>query len=222
MADDFQPLDEWMAGRSSAPPADQGFQSLDAWMAERSRPAGLSDQELMDRFNEPATTGLSDAQLMAQFRGAPQTSALGTVAREAAYGVVPTIGAFIGGGLGAVGGPAGAIAGGVGGAYLAEKGQEYVLDKLGLGRDDQREAGLREHPVAGFVGGMLPAAAGLRFDRAATLASRAIAGGITGGLEAVTDTDADLTRTALAAGFGAAMPGESALGACPDNRGGDV
>lgn len=113
-----------------------------------------------------------------------------------------------------IGGIAGGLAGAAGAGWLASKGQDWILDKLGLrehlGLDDAQRQADTAHPVAEFAGSMLPALLTMRADKAATLGQRAISGAIMGGQEAgqeyENEGDVSLGRVGAMAAAGAALP----------------
>src|ERR1700676_1286157 len=88
-----------------------------------------------------------------------------------------------------IGGVAGAIAGGMGASWLASKGEDWILDKLGL-RDgsgflsrQQEEANQQQHGTAQFAGELLPNLIAFG-SGAAGIGARAIGAGAMGGIEA--------------------------------------
>jgi hypothetical protein len=98
---------------------------------------------------------------------------------------------------------------------LATKGQDWVLDKLGLrehlGLDpEQRAADAAQHPIAEFAGDVLPALLTMRPDAAATMGARALSGAVLGGSEAAQEyaNNGELSpgRIAASAAAGAVLP----------------
>src|SRR5437879_2610353 len=119
----------------------------------------------------------------ATFHDKPESSAGGAFVRGAAEGAAPAIGGLgagiaAGGAIGTafapgigtgIGAAVGGLAAGMGAGYLISKGQDWVLDKLGLRNDpdsafsnQQRAADEEAHPYVRFAGEMAPAAALLR------------------------------------------------------------
>ena len=167
----------------------------------------------------------------------PDSSAVGAFARSAAKSVVPFVGSLpaigagaeAGGMAGAAAAPflgpaapiapaAGAIIGGGLAAFgmgsLIQKGQQYVLDKLGLSEgtgelsNAQAQADIQQHPYASLAGEL--AAGGVAFrPGTATKAARAVGAAIFGGQEAAQEyannENFDPAKIALSAGAGAIL-----------------
>jgi hypothetical protein len=180
----------------------------------------------------------------------PQSSALGAAARGAERSALPTaagvasfapgaeIGGLLGSPLGPIGAGVGALAGGLttslGGGYLANKAQDYLLKQfpdaakaIGLG-NEQQAADQAQHPLASFAGGLAPQILAMRPGEGinpVTGASRGLldlmgrgTGAIIGGgqeaaSEYAGDGPMDPAKIALATGAGALMNRETALGA---------
>ena len=169
----------------------------------------------------------------------PETSATGALVRHAAESAVPALGSLPAAGAGAeiggmVGGLPGAFIGGVAGfmgaGYALQKAQDYALSKLpdawqdALGISEvQRGKEEAAHPVASFIGGLIPYALTLRpgFGAAAKLPENAtslqrlwanpvtqrlfpasIMGGMELGQEKVEGQPADWQKIGIATGFG--------------------
>ena len=169
-----------------------------------------------------------DAYLSSQ----PDSSAGGTFVRSAAQGAIPSAAGFAAAipaaaagaaagtavfpGVGTlVGGIAAGGAAALGAGYLASKGQDWVLDKLGLrdhlGLDPaQRQADAEQHPIAEFAGEGLDALIGMRPTAGLALKARAGGAAIMGGLEAgqeyANNGSVDPTKVAASAGLGALLP----------------
>lgn len=170
---------------------------------------------------------------------ADNSSTLGAAGRSALRSAIPTaggiaafapgaeIGGTLGAALGPVGAGVGALAGGLatsmGGGYLANKAQDYLLDKfpeaanaIGLGKD-QLAADQTQHPLASFVGGLAPQAVAMRPGAGLDLLARGTGAIIGGGQEAASeyagDGPMDPAKIALATGAGALMNKETGVGA---------
>jgi hypothetical protein len=160
-------------------------------------------------------------------------------AKRTAQAVAPGLGGLAAGGAGfrgglaaapllapiPVAGPALAAAapfvGGIGGAVLGSMGiheiQQWFMDKLGIKPDEEKaQAFQQEHPHmaagADIAGGLAGGAPGI----GVSLGTRALMGGVQGGLEVagnvVRGEDIDPTNVALATAAGAALPGLNRLG----------
>ncbi len=151
------------------------------------------------------------------------------------------IGGAIGSALGPIGALGGGLIGGIGGFMLGAKGgevaQDAILDKFpdvqkALGQDaEQRQADAAQHPYATMAGGLAP---GLLFLRpgsveaaaedapafakfmANPITARVFGAGVNTSLEALQEQQQgqgyDPTKLAIAAGAGALMSKETALG----------
>lgn len=169
----------------------------------------------------------------------PQSSALGAAARGAERSALPTaagvasfapgaeIGGLLGSPLGPIGAGVGALAGGLttslGGGYLANKAQDYLLKQfpdaanaIGLG-NEQQAADQAQHPLASFAGGLAPQALAMRPGAGLDLLARGTGAVIGGGQEAASeyagDGPMDPAKIALATGAGALMNKETPIGA---------
>ena len=174
-------------------------------------------------------------------------STTGAVARGAEKSVLPAAGSLAAAGAGAelggaagtavlpgIGTAVGALAGGIGGGILGAKGidaaQNWLLSKLpdsyvdAFGLDERKERlDQQQHPVASFVGGLVPYAVTMRpsgFAKTAlpenatalqTLMSHPVTaklfgGGVMGGMELANEKadgqDLDWRKVAIATGFG--------------------
>lgn len=156
----------------------------------------------------------------------PSSSAPGAVVRSAARSAIPTLAGAVGGIAGAAAGGAlgnlpGAIAGGLaaagGASWLAQQGQDWVLDKLGLREGSgflsrsQEQADVQQHPYASEGGDLMDAM--LAFGTGggeAQLGERAISAGIMGasegGQEYATEGKVDPLKVGMSAVAGAALP----------------
>lgn len=197
------------------PPASLSFDDLQGMGAApvESPPTSLSRRQLEDMGAEDFTP-----------------SKMGTALRSAALNTIPSLAGGVmgvaGGSVGAAGGAltapvtgpvgagVGAIGGGVGGAmlgsWLARKGEDYVLDMLGLGKTVRQyeTADKLENPMTEFGAGLAPAALSFGVGGAGTtLAQRGLGAGIQGGTEAAQELyngeGLDPKKLALAAGAGA-------------------
>jgi hypothetical protein len=178
-----------------------------------------------------------------QGNGAPNAGVApeGAVARgvrNIAHGVAPAVGglygaglgAEAGGALGAVAGPigagAGAIVGGLvgayGGAFAGEKVAGAAQDLTGTDDDAQFAANQQAHPTEAAIEQALPAFAGMRFDRGATLLARGVSAGMQGGIDAAQQKantgNINPAEVAAIAALGAVFPstnraGEALIGA---------
>lgn len=151
-------------------------------------------------------------------------SQAGSAAMGAAHGVVPAtagIGAgaaITGATIGSVGGPVGiglGLLGGLGAGYIASKGQDWLLEKLGV--MDKFHKAEQDNPLSYAGGEFGSAAATLRpgmsqLQAGARLFSGAVGGGAEAGMEALNGGDMDPARIAMAAGTGAALPNLNKLG----------
>ena len=153
---------------------------------------------------------------------APTTGAVvsGSLAASAAEGALQ--GAKAGVRAGPYGAIAGGVAGGVAGGYLASKGQDWVMDKLGLRNASgtltsafnpaQEQADIQQHPYATEIGSLLDTllSLGTGSGQAIPKIQRALSGAIMGageaGQEAYNDGSINPGKVILAAGAGAAAP----------------
>jgi len=189
---------------TSTPPLPDGFQLEGDQSSAPPLPPGFQLQQQQPPIQDP--------------------SALGAAARGAIRQAVPTTGAVVGGSLaadtlagtelGARAGLPGAIAGGVagalGGGYLASKGEDWVLDKLGLRNASgtltsafnpaQEQADVSQHPYASEAGGLLDTLLSLGTGNIQALNQIGGAGG-------------KILRTALGANAPAASAGTRAVSA---------
>lgn len=158
----------------------------------------------------------------------PESGQMGAPVRGAVEGAAPSVGG-LGAGLATAGalapvmGPWAMVPGlavGMGAGALLSKGQDWLLDKLGL-REGQgffsREQALAdeiEHPSSRFAGEMAPSALLLR--PGGNLVSRAIGAGIGGvaaaGSEYLQEGKVDPAKALMGAGMGAAFPSTNRLG----------
>lgn len=197
-----------------------------------------SDQSPLDSFGE-----ITPSNVVPQ-----ETSAFGAAARGAERSLLPAggslaaagTGAELGGAIGEVAGPigagVGAVVGGIGGAIAGgkavETAQNWLLSKLpsgfvdAFGLDEAKERlDQQEHPVASFIGGLIPYAVtmspNLAIKSAAKLPENATAlqrlmsnpitaklfgGGVMGGMELTGELedhqDLDWRKIGIATGFG--------------------
>ncbi len=186
MADDFDP-DQYI--ESFDPDQYLGQRDGEATSEQSAPTQGFDPDKYIQSFDPDAyLKGRSEPQDKPQ----PE-SELQTFSREAAHAVVPAAGGFIAGaGAGALAGSvvpgwgtlAGAVVGGLAGAYGTDWAQDKVLKASGYDDSAQRQANLEVNPKSAFAGQLAPAAAAMRFDRAAPIVARAISGGLMGGIEA--------------------------------------
>jgi hypothetical protein len=143
-----------------------------------------------------------------------------------AAGGIGVAGAVEGTELGARAGLPGAIAGGLagafGGGYLVSKGQDWVMDKLGLKggtnavtsafNPTQEQADIAQHPYASTAGALLDTllsfgtGAGQTLPKTTRLLGAGIMGASEAGQEAYNGEGFDPTKIALSAGTGAIAP----------------
>lgn len=214
-----------------------------------------ADQSPLDSFGEITPTNVVPQE----------TSAFGAAARGAERGLLPAggslaaagTGAELGGAIGEVAGPVGAgvgaVVGGIGGAIAGgravETAQNWLLSKLpsgfvdALGLDEAKERiDQQEHPVASFVGGLVPYAVtmspNLAIKSAAKLPENATAlqrlmsnpitaklfgGGVMGGMELTGELDdhedLDWRKIGIATGFGMIFNKPNRLGEAITERG---
>jgi hypothetical protein len=224
--------------------ADYEGQDFDALMAQQESDA--SDGGASDTAPAPSSfegqdfdqlqaryAGQDFDQLAKQYGSAPQPeSELQTFGREAAHAVVPAAGGFIAGaGAGALAGSVvpgwgtlgGAIVGGLAGAFGADWAQDKALKAAGFDDTAQRQANLEANPKSAFAGQLAPAAAAMRFDRAAPIVARAISGGLMGGIEAgqelYNEGKVSPGKVAAAAGVGAVLPTPNRVGRVLESAG---
>jgi hypothetical protein len=209
----------------------------------------------LDSFGE-----ISDANVVPQ-----ETSALGAAARGAARSALPAAGslaaagagaeagAFVGSFVGPVGTFVGGVGGGIGGALLGAKAvdtaQNWLLSKLPSGFVDRfgldeatERLDQQEHPVASFVGGLVPYAvtmspnlavkgvAGLPENATALqrlmanpVTAKLFGGGVVGGMEVLNEVhdheDLDWRKIGIATGFGMIWNKPNRLGEAITERG---
>ena len=98
------------------------------------------------------------------------------------------LGAMAGAPLGPIGAGVGAVAGGLigafGGGVAADKAAQVGLDAIGADDSQQLAANQEAHPTEAAIEQAIPAFAGMRFDKGATLLARAGAGAMQGGIDA--------------------------------------
>lgn len=185
---------------------------------------------------EMAKQDFPDSISPEEFAKAPNTSGpLGSAARGAAEGAAPAVSGLAAGfwttaALAPEIGPLALIPGflvGMGAGTLAEKGQDWVLDKLGMrdngGMFDKRqvESDRAQHPYMRAAGEMAPAAAGLKFSGSGMqrLLGAGVGGAAEAGLSWIHGEDPDPIKVAMGAGMGAAMPSANRLGAAVEASG---
>lgn len=116
-----------------------------------------------------------------------------------------------------VGGAAGLLAGGFGGSWLASKGQDWVLDKLGLkpSIDAQQAVDEAQHPYASEAGGLVDGLLAFGVGGAGGIVNRGINAGIMGvqeaGQEYAHNGTVDPTKVGMSAVAGAAIGAPRAL-----------
>ncbi len=213
----------------------------------------MTREELLAAGGEEVSAGprqkrtMTREELMAAGGREVTPTTAGVIARGLAEGAVPGAAAGVGGLYaagqgaligGAVGNAPGAIIGGIvgglgGGAlagYVAQKGQDWFLNALGL-RDnqsslnpfnkEQAETDIEEHPWLATGARMAPALAGMSPSAGAgtmvrQLATRGIGGAVGGaagaGLNYIETGQVDIPSTVLGAAAGAAFPGVNRYG----------
>jgi hypothetical protein len=212
-----------------------------------------SDQSPLDSFGEISATNTVPQE----------TSAFGSAARGAERSLLPAAGSLaaagtgaeLGGALGSALGPVGTVvgtaAGGIGGAIAGgkavEAAQNWVLSKLpsgfvdAFGLDEAKERlDQQEHPVASFVGGLVPYAVTMSPGAVAKTAlpenatalqrlmsnpvtARLFGGGVMGGMELTGELedheDLDWRKIGIATGFGMVFNKPNKLGESITERG---
>ena len=228
---DEEPVRAFAAGAPANEISDEEMQQ-----ALRSGEAKVQGNEISDEEMQQA---LQSGQ--ARPSSTLKSNAAGAFTRNAIEGVAPAIGALpavgpgfaagaaIGGAVAgppgaAVGGFIGALGAGAGAGYLVSKGQDWVLDQLGLREGtgyfsrEQAQADIEQHPYWSTLGGVAsgvvpfggaPAAVGRAMTSAEKLAARKAAllsSGVFAGQEAGTELYQEGTidpgRVAIAAGGG--------------------
>lgn len=210
----------------------------DAYLEER---AGPSEDQSSGAFDPDKYIADFDPDAYLKNAAKPESEGfLARATRNIAHGVLPAVGGYAGAGAGAEAGAtlgamtgnpivagAGAIIGGVAGAFgggtLAEKAQEKVQDAIpSLDDREQLQANIEAHPVESMVEGAVPAFAGMRFDKGATMLARGVSAGMQGGIQAAQDYanegSIDPGKAAAIAALGAVFPstnrvGETVMGA---------
>ena len=152
--------------------------------------------------------------------------------RNVAHGIAPAVGGYVGAGAGAeagaaigalagpIGAAAGAIIGGIGGAFLggAAGGEVGNAAQKAVGYDDdaQLAANIDAHPTEAAIEGAIPAFAGMRFDKGASLVARGVAAGMQGGIDAaqqyVNKGHIDPAQSLAIGAMGAVFPSTNRLG----------
>src|SRR5574337_1689002 len=186
-----------------------------------------------DEFGDVAPTETTATGALV--RGA-EKGALPAAAGLAAAGAGAELGGIVGTALGPFGAAGGAliggVAGGIAGGAAVERAQHYLLSKLpdgfvdAFGLDEKKERlDQQQHPVASFVGGLVPYAVTMRPDKLAFAAkdlpenatalqtlmanpvtARLFGGGVMGGMEIANEKmdgqDLDWRKVGISTGFG--------------------
>ena len=162
------------------------------------------------------------------------SSAGGAFLRGAAHGAIPAAGGVLAGigtgaalgtlGAGPVGTVVGGIAGGIAGGAALEKGEDWLLDKMGWTDKAQDQADQEQHPTARMLGEMAPAALSLK--PTGSMMRRAVGGaigGVAGGAQDLIENGSiDPKNVAAGAAMGAAFPSVNRLGAAAERAGARV
>lgn len=188
----------------------------------------------------------------------PESTAFGAARRAAGRGVLPAAGGIVGFGAGAeiggvagmaVGGPVGAFVGALGGGLIGSMGASWGVSKAqdaalasmpeswqdALGQSEsQRIADETKHPMASFLGGVVPFAVTMRPGASAPFlaklpenatalqrilanpaTARVFGGGLMGGMELGTEFahgDVDWRKVAISTGMGLVLNKQTKLG----------
>lgn len=166
----------------------------------------------------------------------PLVSSLGVFGRAIARQTIPTAGGvaafpsgataggalglpldpFTGGGASVVLGGAGGLATSFGAGWLLEKGQRWALDRLTDGAYSRsEEEDVAQHPVASFVGGLVPQLAFMKpggFTWKGALAGAAIGGGVEAGTEYAGTGTIDPLKVGAQTAFGGILQHNTRLG----------
>lgn len=162
------------------------------------------------------------------------SSQLGTAAREIAHAAIPVTGGVLSGmavgaalgtmGAGPVGTLVGGVAGGIVGGAALEKGEDWLLDKMGWRDKAQEQADQEQHPWIKAAAGAIPAA--LTLHPSGSMIQRGLGAAIGGGAAAVQgymeNGEIDPANVLAGAGMGAAFPSANRIGAAAERVGGRV
>lgn len=192
----------------------------------------MADDDLPDApwANQQQDNDLPDAPWANQ--SSPEDSSTGgAFVRGAAHGAIPAAGGVLAGigtgaALGTMGaGPVGTLVGGLAGGIVAggalEKGEDWLLDKMGWRDKAQEQADQEQHPTARMLGEMAPAA--LSLHPSGSLMQRGVGAAVGGVASAATDLlqngEVDPSNVLMGAGMGAAFPSVNRLGAAAERAG---